>query len=654
MKKQKIFFSFFLIIAFVCIAPLAAQVKDAKNLNPAYTILIKARENQSDSEALFLLQQNLAQAGNLSPWFIHELIIRSAATGNWKQALIWAERQDLTSVPKELRDSFIWWYGQSLIKNAKETQAISIYYEFINSGLCADPSIYLAYFTYASEHSALFLKKFDASFPQLKYNDPECFMYSRYLAGLCAVREGDWNFVIDIFSYYADTYKGQHAEYSAWVDYYLAYSLYRLGKFPQAIQSFELYLEQWPSHSFNWQAAMTASSALIQIQQDPLPMVDRALQLSFDNEKKAETIIFKSSILMDQKDYEKAEKILKGVADGGATNGRTNSSARAFFMLGEIRSRLRDYEQAEAYWVDLTGLYPKDSLAEEAVFRIGEMWYVSGNLPRSLRYFTQYRQSWLNGVFLSSVLRNGGDAHSQTGAIDLAILWWEELIRKFPQSSAVPKAYTELIKAYKSKHEYDAALWTAEKYMREYPKEAQLDDILSEIALLTRYKNGENPSSYSLFVDWTRAKKAETASGRALGIRLAREYLTDYSTKDQAEPVLLEITKTMPKAIERLSGPEKNTYASAWSLLGTVHREKGSYTKASQELLQAGTLFAYTDGEKAAEALYASVDCFIQARMNSDAVAVYTTMKNSWGDSLWTARAGLLLESLDIISKELP
>lgn len=626
-------------------SPGSTESNPAELPNSPASILSRSRAMASHAQAVTLLEKALPRSGSLKPWFLLELVIRTASSDKWKESLGWAELMDVGSFPEEIADASVWWKSEALRQNGKPDSSAALLLSRLETGKSSEPAVYLAYFRTGSSRSEEVLARFDASFPSIKHTDPGSYYASRYLAGLCAVREADWEFALSVLTRFSETAGSYLSDYQSWASAYRAYSLYRLGRFDQSAAAFSLFLDTWKLHPYGWQAAMTGALASVQAGGDPLPFTDQALNRAPNGASYAEAAILRASILADRKDFDRAEAILKGVADGSATKSRTAFAPRALFMLGEIAARTHRPELAEQQWTALASSWPKDPLAEEAVFRAGENWYIAGNLPRALSLFTRYRQTWISGKYLDLVLRNGGDAHSRTGATDLAILWWEDLVRKYPDSSAIPRAYSELVAAYRKKHEYEAAIWTAQQYRNTFPEEATLDDMDAEIATLTKLKNGENPSSASLYVDWTRASRASTSSGRALGLRLARTYLDDYSKRGEAAAVLAEIAAEMPAKTDRLSGPEKNTYAAVWSLLGNLHREDGDYAQASKDLLTAGTLYASTDGERAAEALYGAVDCFLQNGKSADARSAADTLESSWPDSVWTRRAILLIET---------
>jgi outer membrane protein assembly factor BamD (BamD/ComL family) len=368
---------------------------------------------------------------------------------------------------------------------------------------------------------------------------------------------------------------------------------------------------------------------------DALAFADRSIKLAPSIAEKAESTMLRASILFDRKQYRDAESLLAGIADGTATNGLTPSAARAQFTLGEISARSGKNDEAESRWLSLATRFPKDPLAEDAVYRAGELRYLEGNWARASVLFEQYRKTWPAGSQIDTVLRSGGDSYRKAGKIDLAILWWEDLAKKYPDASAVPRTLVDLVDAYREKTEYAAAIRVAELYRSKYPDEAKADGVERTLAELAALKNGS-----ALATD----ARVDTAEGRVAALALAKRYLADYSRRADGKNVLSEITAKTPKSVNDVPREERSVFASAWSLLGSANREDGDFKTASRALLSAGTLWAPIDGERSAEALYGAVDCFLQAGLKADAVKTAETLATTWPLSVWTKRAQLLME----------
>ena len=633
--------------SFLCgVLLLAAFVSADLRSETPLELLKRSRTLPSVSAAKALLAKNFSASAELRPWYLLELARLSAREENWSQSLSWSSAQSQTALPAAIADEVVWWHGEALVRTGQPARAADVYRRRLETGLAGDPGLYLAFFRAASSGTEKMAARLDASFPLLKHTDPETFALSRYLAGIAAVREGDWPFAVLSFSRFSPDGESRFPEFAPWSRYYLAYSQYRLGRWSEAIDAFTYYMDTWKTHEYVWQAATAASFAAIQAGADPLPLIARAVRLAPTGAAAAESALLQASILVDRKRYSEAEVLLAGIADGTGTGGRTASAPRALFMLADIAAREKKNALAEERWLSLASQFPKDPLAEESLYRSAEMWYLASDWSRSSIQFARYRQSWPSGRYLDTVLRSGGDAWNRAGNTDLAILWWQELLRKYPESSAAPRGYTDLVAAYRKKGEYGAALETAGGYRSFFPAEARLDDMDREIEELTKLSKGESADSAALLAEYQRTGGAGTADGRASGLRLARQYLTDYGTRADAKTVLLEIVSAMPASPDTLVLRERNTFAAAMSLLGNLHREAADFNAASTVLLSAGTLYAPIDAERSAEALYGAADSFLQAGLRADAEKTVDTLKTTWPASVWTARAVLLTDSL--------
>lgn len=606
-------------------------------------ILDKARSEKNPDEAIALLEQNVETSAELKPYYLLELARFSASLEKWDKALGWSKAQNMTSLPPSIADEVIYWHGQAYIHAGRQSDALTLFRNRIETGLVKDPRFFLAWFRIASAGHETVTARFDKAFPLLKSTDPESFALSRYLGGLVSVRAGDWKFALQSFTRFSPLYDTLLPDLASWSHYYRAYSLYRLGRYPDALTEFAFYLKTWKDHEYAWQAATNAAVCAVQTDSDALPYAVLAVRLAPTKNDASEAVLFQATILIDSKRYGEAEELLIGIADGRTANGFTPASPRALFMLADISVRQKKNDAAEQRWLSLVSRFPNDPLAEESLYRCGELWYINGDWKAASALFDRYRQSWPSGRFLEIVLWNGGDSHNRSGNPDLAILWWQELIKKFPSGPLAPRSYDELIAAFRKKKEYSSALQAAKDFSSRFPSEARLSDINGEILELNKLLGGDDANTASLYASYEKAKRALTGEGRSIGIRLARQYLADYGKRDAAKTLLLEITARVPRDEKSLSTSDRNTFALAWSLLGNTYREGNEFSSASAAFLRSGNLFSPIDGERSAEALYGALDSFIQSGKKADAKTVVDTLSKTWPDSVWTRRAVVLM-----------
>ncbi|HNY22918.1 MAG TPA: tetratricopeptide repeat protein [Treponemataceae bacterium] len=368
------------------------------------------------------------------------------------------------------------------------------------------------------------------------------------------------------------------------------------------------------------------------------------MKLASSETDRASSSLLVASILFDRKKYADAESLLSGIADGTATKGLTPSAPRALFTLAEISVRLKKQDEAEKRWLSLISRFPNDALSEESLYRAAEMRWLGKDWARTAELFTQYRQKYPQGKFLEASLRCGGEALSRNGSDDLAILWWEDLVKKYPSSPSAPRTLSDLVDAYRSKGEYDGAIAAAEKYRDRYPSEAKADGIDRTIAELAVLKKGGASGTAALAADWEKSGRAKTPDGRAAGLALAKQYMSDYGTRAEAKNILKEISLKAPQQPDQADPAERSVFASALGLYGSMCRNDGDYRTASRTLLAAGKWYASMDGERSAEALYGAVDCFLQAGLRADAAKTQETLSTTWPESVWTKRARVLME----------
>lgn len=632
----------FAICAFLLVS-LAALGSVSPPADPRFVLeSARALGEKDPAAAARTLELALDRSQSLAPWYLAELTRLNGLAGDWKAAKGWGDRVFAQGVPAELADTASWWYGLAL-ENAGDTPgAAQIYRKRIESGTCSEPLIWLAYFRTAASGAESASNSLDSAYPLLKLTAPDTYILSRYLAGICAVRSGEWSFASVSLARFESVRGEKYPELAPWAAFYTAWSLNRSGRSTEALAAFKKYLNAWSTHERAWQAATAAALAASQnpsAGSDPVSLADIAITRAPTRADRADSMLLRSTLLLDRGDYIAAARDLPGIADGSLTSGLTPSASRAQFLLAEIAFRSNDFDLAAERWQRLTEVFPSDPLAEESLYRIGDARYIEGDWKAAGEALSRYRLAWSNGRFLSAALREGGEAWFRSGSVDLAILWWEDLLKKFPDGSAVPGTLRDLSAAYRARKDWNAALRVAKTYRERFPKEAAIDGMDAEIDELVSLSSGNSGDTGAKTSAYAKAGKAGTAAGRAIGLSLARDYLTDWNRREYARSLLTELTDKAPKSPDGQGAADRRVRAEAMSLLANLLREDGAYNDAALLFLSAGTWYAAVDPERAAEALYGAVDSFLLKGARSDAKTTLATMQKTWPDSVWTRRA---------------
>lgn len=594
------------------------------------------------SAAAATLERALPRAGALAPWYLADLTRFSALAGDWKGAKDWGAKALSSPVPEELADTLAWWYGLALERAGDAPSAAKTYKARIDGGTCAEPLLWLAYLRTASSGAEEAAASLDSAFPLLKLTAPDTYSLSRYLAGICGVRAGEWSFAASAFSRFEAVRGASYPDLAPWAAFYLAWSLNRSGRGEEALAAFTRYLDRWPTHERAWQAATAAALAASQnpsAGKDPVALANLAVSRAPTRADRADSMILRATLLVDRGDLAGAVRDLPGIVDGSLTGGPTPSASRAQFLLADIAFRSNDFDLAVKRWQYLADTFPSDPLAEESLYLMGDARYIQGSWKEAGNLLSRYRLAWPNGRFLAAALREGGESWNRAGSPDLAILWWEDLLKKFPAGSAAPGTMRDLSQAYRSRKDWGAALRVAKSYRERFPKEAALDGMDAEIEELEGLQSGEPGGIAAKLAEYAKAGRAGTAAGCAVGLSLAREYLADWNTRESGRAILAELVDKAPKSPDGVGAADRRARAEAMSLLANMYRDDGAFAKASPLFLSAGAWFAALDPERAAEALYGAVDSFLQSGSPADARKTLETMQKTWPDSVWTRRA---------------
>ncbi len=630
---------------FMCGTVASVFTRDTSPIRPG-DILAQARQSESQT-GIALLQDHLSRAGELTLYYQCELARLNALASRWDASLSWSRKveQSKAGIPEELADSYTFWYGQALERLQKPDEALVQYTKRLDTGKARDPALYQAYFRLSSRGAAAILARFNNFFSPT--GDPRTYALTQYLAGLSAVREGDWNTAIQSLSLFLDRRTQDLKDYESWAHFYRSWSQYRAADWTRALAGFDLFLDGWPSHERSFQAAGAAALSALQVSRDPLPYIETALRLASTPAEKAETLILKATVLSDRQQWDAARDALNPVADGTIASVDGGQASRALFMQGDIAFRRGDLRLSESLWTSVASRYPRHPLAEEALFRSAEAWFITNDWARSITLYSRYRKEWPSGRFIEQVLLSGAYALAKNGQTSLAILWWEYLLNSYPKSPLASAAYPDVIESYRLEKDYPAALKLARKWKTLFPKEATEAGVDRLIATMERLAAGENEDTGTLMVEYEGAGRATTARGREAGLALARAYALDAGNRNRAKPLLEEITAKTPgqKALEKTAREERLVFAAAWSLLATLDRQDNAHVRSARAYLSSGSIYAPLDGERAAEALYGAIDSFVQGKKHADAQTTYQTLIASWPDSRWTARAGMLLSA---------
>ncbi len=620
-------------------AVLAIQAAVAFADGSARALLEESRLDPDTRAAAKRLEEGYPRAGELSPYYLVEISRLHGVSGDWAASLSWSSKK--IEVPETLADAKAWWHGQALERLSRNAEALTVYESRLSKGVSKDIELYRSYFRVSPKGAG--------NMVALLRKNATLDYQTAYLAGLCAVRSGEWETAEALFTQYlAEASKVSASKASPerpWALFYRGWSLYRQARWKDAVTGLQAYITEYPGHDRAWQAAGAAALASIQNGTGALSFAERAVALAPGPAEKAESLLLKASVQSDANDLAGAAATLRGIADGSLTSGETALSPRALFMLGDVQFRAQEWKRAAETWSSVRERYPADPLAEEAAFRTAEQWFILGEWAQSALAFASYRQSWQNGRFIQSVLSSGAEAYYRSGKPDLAILWWEEFLKRYPASPSSPKAWALLVRAYADAKDYSRALSAAKRYRAGHPADAALDGMDDEITRLTRLQKGENSAAATLATEYSRSGGADTSEGRSKGLALAREYLSDYGNAAQGEELLGEIAGKYSSTRGDYSRQDRVTFATAHALLAERRRDAGDYARASSYYLVAGTLFSPIDGERAAESLYGAVDSFAQIGKRKDAERTAETLRNAFPQSVWASRARLLLSS---------
>jgi len=116
-------------------------------------------------------------------------------------------------------------------------------------------------------------------------------------------------------------------------------------------------------------------------------------------------------------------------------------SAHVLFWLGEYHFNQGDYAAAEKWFLDVGESNPEHELADEALYWAGRAAASQKEYLRAIDHYNALSTRYANSGLLAQTRFAQGDALSELGRFSNAILAFEEVVRKFPDSYLVDRAW---------------------------------------------------------------------------------------------------------------------------------------------------------------------------------------------------------------------
>ena len=435
---------------------------------------------------------------------------------------------------------------------------------------------------------------------------------SLYVLGLAQFNTRSWKYSEESFSKYIS--KNPYDEKSlSYALFYKGYSQYRLGKTEEAYKNLAHFNEKYPNHELNWNGCMAAANAAVQNKKYDLAInqAQKAIKSSANNEARAESVLLCAEIHSDAGQYENAISLLQPYSEL-----KNDFGMQCLFQIARIYEKQQMVDAADAKYKELASKFSGDKLAEESLYRRGEIFYSVENYKTALNRFNEYGKKYPAGSFIDAAWYFSADCMARTGNQTRAILQHKALLKDYPKSTYVYSSAKSLMELNRDKKSYTEALTYARFLLDEFGDQARNDGIGNYAAELEKLAGGLTEEIVQKISDFESEGGIKTVSGRIVGTELAQMYSKAPSLYKDGVALASQM---LPLQQKNLS--VENQYAALNAeLLGNNYRTQQKNKSAAEMYLLAAEYFRMSkNDEKAASVLYSAVDAFVAAGLPGDA-----------------------------------
>ena len=472
--------------------------------------------------------------------------------------------------------------------------------------------------------------------PRLREEDPQAWLTVVYLRGLSQVTRKAYGEAIQSLAEITEERARQAGlpQIVPYARYYLAWSHYRSGSYPQArlllLQMMEanpghaltaraLYLVGWCTYSLGEYAP--AADYFARLAAMPGDLAPQAAFLQGKSllalEKHAEASLVFQTLLQQ---YPASPFAVDALFE----------NAGVLALLGET------HKAAEAYRT-LYQRYPNSGAAGEALYKRGEIFFESELYAEARDAFYEYRRAFPQGRLLDSALYWGAQSSLKLEESFGAVVLLEKLVEQYPQSPFRPDALRASAAIYASRGDFRKALNLIGRMISEYPAEAQAVRAQQQADEYRFRLGGMGDREAVLSAAIGQEGGARTPAGREAMIELSRMYI--YESGSRMDFAFQMLTRV----VERRDDPK--TAAPAQLLLGEYWYRKSEPVKAANEFLKAAMLPSGSP-DLAASALFRAAEMMALAGQKRDVQELVRRLQERFPDSQWTLDGKKLLESM--------
>ena len=460
----------------------------------------------------------------------------------------------------------------------------------------------------------------------------QAYLLSSYLSGLSAIAVSDYGRAVSELSLLTpvNTTDADLSEIYPYALFYKGWALYRNADYLKAMSAFDELVETRPESQSAVEAAYLAGWCGY-ITGDYEKSSAYFLKYSglSGNDERGRFMYAKNLAALER--YREAANIFAEISRENEDSGLADD---ALFEKAALHALMGDPEQAATDYEYLFRRYG-GKLAEEGMFRRGEIYYAAGDFEAASEAYYEFRMNYPRSSMFDAALYWGGMSLRENGEGFGAALLWEKLIDNYRESVFRAPAMLKAAEVYAEADDYSSALAMYEQCRLEYPGTDRASTAANESEKLRLLINGLSEREAELNVIITREGGAGSPEGRRAMIELSALYISMGGSD-------LKPAKSMLEQVAGHAADDPEAAADAQFYLGEYYYRQNNFTEAVKAFIKTAGINP-GDKDSSARALYRAADTAILAGSPGDAKELISRLKTHYPGTEWAVEADRLL-----------
>lgn len=318
------------------------------------------------------------------------------------------------------------------------------------------------------------------------------------------------------------------SDYARRADYGLAWSLYRSGKYDQAITSINAFVKQYPNSKLK--NGLDYLKGNCYLKKKDHPKAESLFQAVIDQHpgtEHARQAQYKMAISLIEHDQgAAAREILIPMTRVKPANATTGD---ATFLLATLHMDAQEYAEAALQFLRVVEQYPNSEFHVESLYKLGESYALTGDLKQSALTFEQFARENADHILALEAVFHSADAYFQQKNYEQALVRFEHVARDAKQSRFREEAMYRMAISYYNLKNFTAGKAAFNSLLKDFPESRYQAEAHYRIGDFLLYEKNNAVDAIEHFKKVTNKFPKSPFKSRALkGIAVAHYTMKDF------------------------------------------------------------------------------------------------------------------------------